>query len=138
MTEQYFDIEELFPSFNTYIDSERRNRFQAAKMKKQWQEVAILFLRCAKLKPITEPVHLHFAWREESRRRDVDGVSAFAQKSIQDALVGENILPDDSQRWVKGHSHSYTVDKINPGVTVYLLPLDVAAERVKEMLDYGV
>lgn len=138
MTEQYFDIEGLFPSFNTYIDNERSHRNKASKMKSQWQGVAILFVRCARLTPITGPVHLHFAWREESRRRDVDGISAFAQKVIQDALVKEKILPDDSQRWVKGHSHSYTVDKINPGVTVYLLPLDVAAERVKEMLDYGV
>ena len=137
MKEQFCDIEQVFPSFNTYIDAERRNRFQAAKMKKRWQDTATLFLRSAHLEPITEPVHLHFAWREESRRRDVDGVSAFAQKSIQDALVGENILPDDSQKWVKGHSHSYSVDRANPGVTVYLLPLDVAAERVKEMFEYG-
>lgn len=137
MTEQSFDIEGVFPSFNTYIDAERGNRNKASKMKKQWQKVAILFLRSAKLATITEPVHLHFAWREESRRRDVDGVSAFAQKFIQDAMVVEKILPNDSQKWVKGHSHSYSVDRANPGVTVYLLPLDVAADRVKEMYEYG-
>ena len=138
MKEQYCDIEQVFPSFNTYIDRERRNRFEAAKMKKRWQDTAALFIREARLETITEPVHLHFAWREESKRRDVDGVSSFAQKSIQDALVGEGILPDDSQKWVRGHSHSYCVDKANPGVTVYILPLDVAKNRIGEMYGYGI
>ena len=37
MKEQYCDIEQVFPSFNTFIDRERRNRFEAAKMKKQME-----------------------------------------------------------------------------------------------------
>ena len=57
------------------------------------------------------PVKLHFIWIEKDARRDLDNV-AFAKKFILDALVNNEILVDDSQRFVQGFSDDFKRGKI--------------------------
>ena len=49
---------------------------------------------------------INFTWREKDKGRDLDNI-AFAKKFILDAMVRRGIIPDDSQKWVKGFSDSF-------------------------------
>lgn len=99
------------PGLNEYTSACRGNRYAAAKMKKQCQEMIIEHLNdLGQLQPVTRPVFLVIDWQEKTARRDVDNVS-FAKKFILDALVASGILPDDSRKWVEGFRETFPVGK---------------------------
>ena len=54
-----------------------------------------------------------------ARRRDADGLGAFAKDAI-DALVKERILTDDNSRIVASTTYAIEVDRDNPRITLTL------------------
>lgn len=98
------EIPYKFPSFNSYVDSCRRNRYSGAKMKKQIQHDIGYFT--GRLPRFRRPVKIHFVWVEKDKRRDLDNI-CYAKKFILDSLVELGKIPDDGQKYVKGFTDTF-------------------------------
>ena len=67
---------------------------------------------------ITNPVRMTYRWYEKDRRRDLDNVSSFGRKVIQDALVKTKVLQNDGWSNIIGFCDSFSVDKDNPRIEI--------------------
>nr|WP_278885619.1 RusA family crossover junction endodeoxyribonuclease [[Ruminococcus] torques] len=61
---------------------------------------------------------MRYKWFEKNRRRDLDNVSSFGRKVIQDALVRAHILQNDGWKEIVGFSDEFFVDAHNPRIEV--------------------
>ena len=111
----YFNIYAKLPSLNEYQDACRANKYKGAKMKSETDTIIGWFIRKAvregTLQAVNGPVRLNFIWYEKTKRRDPDNVAS-AKKFILDALQKQDILPNDSRKYIYGFS-----DEIRDGVT---------------------
>ena len=57
---------------------------------------------------------------EKNKKRDLDNISSFGRKVIQDALVDNGILKNDGWEDVVGFSDSFYIDKENPRIEVII------------------
>lgn len=107
------------PGLNEYIAAERANRYKGANMKRDAQAVVTLAVR-SQLRGIhfTGPVRIAYTWVEKDRRRDLDNISSFGRKVIQDALVTCHVLEDDGWSEIAGFSDAFDVDKKRPRIVV--------------------
>ena len=62
---------------------------------------------------ITKPVIIRYRWYEPNNRRDLDNISSFGRKVIQDALVQTKVL-----RYITGFQDAFFVDKERPRIEV--------------------
>jgi Holliday junction resolvase RusA-like endonuclease len=109
------------PGMNEYINADRANRYLGAKLKKTWQEkVYALALIQLKGYTATKPVKLHYTWFEPNKKRDLDNISAFGHKVIQDALVQAKVLENDGQEQIVGFSDTFCVDRHIPRIVVQI------------------
>lgn len=108
------------PGANEYIDACRRDKYGAARLKRQVQAAICCAIRAARLKPVGAPVRISYLWVEPDRRRDKDNV-AFAKKWFQDSLVNTGILKGDGWKYVAGFNDSFAVDCKNPRVEVEIV-----------------
>ena len=106
-------------NLNDYINAERSNRYKGASMKAKNQNV-VLSAVYAQISGVhvQKPVWMSYRWYEKNRRRDLDNISSFGRKVIQDALVTAKVLPDDGWRYIKGFDDSFFVDASNPRIEV--------------------
>lgn len=118
-----------FPGLNDYINAERTHRQKAAKMKKQYQNAVMLWIRSQRLLTFDGPVYMYYTWVEKDRRRDKDNVAAFGRKVIQDALVKAGVLKNDGWANIEGFSDRFAVDKKNPRVEVEIVENHVEGEE---------
>lgn len=107
-------IPERLPGLNEYTRACRANRYAAAKLKRETEDMILYYLHGAQ--KVTKPVRIDFLWMERDHRRDLDNV-AFAKKFVLDAMTTAGILPDDSQAWVQGFTDSLEHGK-RYGVTI--------------------
>lgn len=106
---------------NDYIAAERTNRHKGAKMKADSGNiVAVAIRQCMRGVSIDRPVEMHYTWYEPNRRRDLDNVSSFGRKVIQDSLVQCGVLKDDGWKYVVGFSDRFEVDAKNPRIEVLI------------------
>ena len=106
-------------NLNDYIAAERSNRYRGAKMKADnGNAVSLAVMQCMKGVRIRRPVFMEYTWVEPDRRRDLDNISSFGRKVIQDALVEAGVLEDDGWKHVAGFSDRFRVDKENPRIEV--------------------
>ena len=110
-----------FPGLNDYINAERSHRQKAAKMKKQYQDAVMLFIRHQIPNRFDGPVYMYYTWVEKDRRRDKDNIAAFGRKVIQDALVKDGVLKNDGWANITGFSDAFAVDKDEPRVEVIIV-----------------
>lgn len=61
---------------------------------------------------------MRYRWYEKDRRRDLDNVSSFGRKVIQDALVQTHVLKNDGWKEITGFSDEFFVDADNPRIEV--------------------
>lgn len=109
------------PGLNDYIAAERTNRHKGAKMKADSGNiVAVAIRQCMRGVRIEKPVEMYYSWYEPNKRRDLDNVSGFGRKVIQDALVSTGVLKDDGWKYVVGFSDRFEVDKTNPRIEVLI------------------
>lgn len=73
---------------------------------------------------IEKPVFMEYTWVEKNRRRDLDNISSFGRKVIQDALVDTGVLKDDVWKHIVGFSDRFEVDKTNPRIEVLIKEVD--------------
>jgi len=106
------------PGLNEYIAAERANRYKAAGMKRDAEQLIGLCTR-SQLRGVhfTAPVSMCYTWYEPNRKRDKDNI-AFARKFIQDALVAAGVLQGDGWACIDGFTDTFEVDKSNPKIQV--------------------
>ena len=61
---------------------------------------------------------------KKNRKRDLDNISAFAHKVIQDGLVQCGLLANDGWKNIVGYSDDFYVDKDNPRIEVTIREVD--------------
>ena len=114
-----FIIPDRLPGLNEYIDAERNNRYQAAKLKADAEQLVLAsarkYLRGWKAKG---PVVMHYLWVEKDRRRDKDNVSGYGRKVIQDALVKGGYLKNDNWACIASFDDAFAVDKAHPRIEI--------------------
>lgn len=94
-------------NLNDYISAERTSRYKGAEMKAQNEElVKIAIKQQMKGIRIEEPVFMEYRWYEKNRRRDLDNISSFGRKVIQDALVQTHVLQNDGWKEIEGFSRT--------------------------------
>lgn len=103
-------IEYPFTFLNEYINAERRNKFIAAKIKRE-STYAISMMLLGQPK-IQTPCGLKFTWTIPNKRRDADNIS-FACKYILDGMVKAKIIPNDNLTHITSLHHEFIIgDKI--------------------------
>ena len=113
-------IRGTLPNLNDYITAERSNRFAGAKMKKQCERVVMHAARQLGKTRFERPVYMKYRWFEPNRRRDLDNISSFGRKIIQDALVRCGVLMNDGWANIEGFADEFYVDKKNPRIEVQI------------------
>lgn len=114
-----FTIRGRLPGMNEIIDVARRNKFMAAKQKKKHTVECAWQIVVQRVSVFKSPVIIDFEWYEPDNRRDIDNVAAGGTKFILDALVETVRIPDDSRKYVRGITHSFSdPDKKNPRIVV--------------------
>lgn len=106
-------------NLNDYISAERSNRYKGAKLKSDNEQAVIYAIRnCLRGVKIDKPVFMEYLWVEKNRRRDLDNISSFGRKVIQDSLVNSHVLKNDGWKEIIGFSDSFDVDSGNPRIEV--------------------
>lgn len=117
-------------NLNNYIAAERANCHKGAKMKAANRKIVVVAIRrCMKGVRIKKPVFMKYTWYEENKRRDLDNISSFGRKVIQDALVDTGVLKDDGWQYVVGFSDQFEVDKENPRIEVLIKEVKKDSEK---------
>ena len=108
-------------SLNEYIGACRRNAYHGAQMKRTDQKAVEWYIR-SQLRGVRlkKPVRVLYRWYEPNRRRDLDNISSYGRKVIQDALVNCVVLVGDSWRYITGFSDEFYVDKKCPRIEVLI------------------
>jgi len=107
-----------YPSLNQYIQIERGNKYQSAKVKKEYTNQTMYM--CMGKKQIKTPCRLKFTFYMKNKRKDPDGI-AFSKKFILDGLVKAGIIPDDTFRHIKGFTDDFIViDNVHREVGVLI------------------
>ena len=96
------------PTCNEYIDACRKNRYAAAKMKRDAEDLIIW--QTKRMKAISGKVWLQFVWYEPNRMRDPDNV-AFAKKFVLDALQKCGKLKNDNSKFIAGFNDRFVYGK---------------------------
>lgn len=106
-------------NLNDYITACRTNQYKGAhlKAKNENKVQAEIYEQLGRLR-ITNPVRMTYRWYEKDRRRDLDNVSSFGRKVIQDALVDTGVIQNDGWKEITGFSDEFYVDKKNPRIEV--------------------
>lgn len=106
---------------NNYIDCCRKNPYLGARMKKQDQNTVEWYIR-SQLRGvhIKKPVKMIYRWFEVNRKRDLDNISSFGRKVIQDALTNCGVIKGDGWKYITGFSDEFFVDKKNPRIEIMI------------------
>ena len=111
-------IDEKLPSLNEYINACRTNKYVAAKMKRDIEQLIGYYI--LRLPRFEKPVKIHFHWVEGNEKRDIDNVS-FAKKFILDALVKYHKLENDNRKNVYAFTDTFEYKK---GTTKVVLEIE--------------
>ena len=109
-------------NLNDYTNVCRTNPYKGSKMKKENEAKVLqeIYSQFGRLR-ITKPVRMEYTWYEPNTRRDLDNISSFGRKVIQDALVASKVLQNDGWDYIKGFSDEFYVDKKNPRIEVLIV-----------------
>ena len=127
-------IEGELTALNEFINAERRNRYIAAKIKKDetgyCQDVAEKSE--LKLQETDFPCALIITWYVKNKRKDADNI-AFAKKFILDGLVEAGVLPNDNRKYVQGFIDIAKEDKEHQRIEITFVPIEVLEEWIKSV-----
>lgn len=108
-------------NLNDYITACRTNQYKGAKVKHKNENRVIqaIYEQLGRLR-IKKPVYMTYTWYEPNKRRDLDNVSSFGRKVIQDALVETRVLENDGWKNIVGFQDNFYIDVDNPRVEVVI------------------
>ena len=106
-------------NLNDYIKACRTNQYKGAELKhrNEHKVVYAIYEQLGRLR-INNPVYMTYRWYEPDRRRDLDNISSFGRKVIQDALVETHVLKNDGWKEIIGFKDEFYVDRNNPRIEV--------------------
>lgn len=108
-------------NLNDYITADRTNRYKGAAMKARNEAlVKVAIKQQMRSIRIERPVYMEYTWYERNKRRDLDNISSFGRKVIQDALVQTRVLVNDGWNETVGFSDQFYVDAANPRIEVLI------------------
>lgn len=114
-----FVISGRLNNLNDYTNACRTHRQKGNNMKrKNAQKVLQVIYEQLPRVRIEKPVTVTYTWYEKDRRRDLDNISSFDRKVIQDALVKAGVLRNDGWKEIRGFSDRFAVDAENPRIEV--------------------
>lgn len=99
-----------FVTLNEYINTERTNKYKAAKIKKQQTNAAAYLAMEQDFKLEDKKYNIICTWYKPNNRQDHDNIS-FALKFVQDALVQSGALKNDSPKYINNITHKFELDK---------------------------
>lgn len=70
---------------------------------------------------IKKPVIMVYTWYEPNRKRDLDNISSYGRKVIQDALVHCGVIHNDGWKEILGFADRFYVDRKEPRIEVVIL-----------------
>lgn len=115
-------IQGKLDGLNEYTSANRSNPYKGGKMKSKNEDIVICYIRQQlRGSHITKQVILEYAFYEPNKKRDLDNISSFAHKVIQDSLVKTGILKNDGWNEIKGYTDNFYVDKNNPRIEVTII-----------------
>lgn len=110
MTEK-FTINSSLPTLNEYIEAERRNKFAAAKLKKNATECVEWYAQAqAVILPKNTLFDIEIDWYRKDNRHDSDNVF-FGVKFILDGLVKVKKLQNDGRKSIRNIRNNIITDK---------------------------
>lgn len=120
--EHKFIILGRLDGLNEYTAANRTNPHKGGKMKKDNEDTVIWAIR-QQLRGlhINKPVTLKYDFYEPNKKRDLDNISAFAHKVIQDSLVKTGILKNDGWNDITGYLDQFYCDNKNPRIEVTIV-----------------
>lgn len=108
VSDNYFIINFKLPSMNEYVGACRASAFVGAGFKKNVEKTINIGieegLKNQTLKPTDKEVDIVIYWVCKNKKRDVDNIQS-SVKFILDSMVGNGILPNDSQKYIKQVFH---------------------------------
>jgi Endodeoxyribonuclease RusA. len=114
-----FMIEGRLDNLNDYIRAMNYNRYKGNALKKNNQVICNAYImQQLRGVRIEKPVTLHFRWYEPSKSRDLDNISSFGRKVIQDALVECGVLKNDGWSCITGFTDTFHIDKKRPRIEI--------------------
>lgn len=119
MQKQTFRINQRLDGLNEYTSECRGNKYGGGKCKHKNEDIVLLAIRNARLKPVKDAYWVNFIWYEARKTRDKDNV-AFAKKFILDALQRARITKGDDNRYLMGFYDEFIYGKGN-GVVVEIV-----------------
>ncbi len=106
---------------NKFIGAERSKSYAGNNMKKRNERIVKKAIcSCLNDAKIENQVFMEYTWYERNKRRDLDNISSFGRKVIQDALVKSGVLQNDGWKEIAGFSDRFLVDKGNPRIEVLI------------------
>lgn len=108
-------------NLNDYITACRTNHYKGASVKKKNENIVkcAIYEQLGRLR-IKGMVYMEYRWYEPNRRRDLDNISSFGRKVIQDALVETRVLENDGWKNIVGFSDEFYTDTENPRIEVVI------------------
>ena len=112
-------------NLNDYITACRTNQYKGAKLKSHNEQHVkyAIYEQLGRLR-IEKPVYMIYRWYEPDRRRDLDNISSFGRKVIQDALVDTHVLKNDGWKEITGFRDEFYIDSDNPRIEVEIEVVD--------------
>ena len=109
-------------NLNDYITACRTNQYKGAKIKSSNEHKVIqaIYEQFGRLR-IESPVYMKYRWYEPNKRRDLDNVSSFGRKVIQDSLVQTRVLQNDGWKEITGFQDEFFVDRDRPRIEVEIM-----------------
>lgn len=119
----FFTINRQLPSLNDYQKACRSHWSKGNKFKQEVEEDIGWYIRNAVIKgrltPATEQVDIVILWYERTEKRDTDNIQS-ATKFILDAMKKDDIIKDDSRKYVGQIYHKVIDGAAKDCVEVYL------------------
>jgi len=110
------------PGLNEYTAANRTNPYKGGKMKSDAEDIVIWQIRQQLRKlHITKPVMLKYDFFEPNKKRDLDNISSFAHKVIQDSLVKTGVLVNDGWKEITGYLDQFYCDQKKPRIEVTIV-----------------
>jgi Holliday junction resolvase RusA-like endonuclease len=123
-------IDGELPGLNEYIDALKTSKYKGNVLKQDTDTYIMWQIKAQRLQAIKIPVTVNFKWINKDVKRDLDNIAS-AKKFIFDALVKMGVLQNDTQRWVKGFTDTFEINKLRPRVEVEITEVE------KEKIEYG-
>ena len=108
-------------NLNDFIRADKSSRYKGGELKANSERIVSAYIeQCLRGVKIQKPVYMEYTWFEKNKRRDLDNISSFGRKVIQDALVNEGVLKNDGWEHIVGFSDRFDVDTQNPRIEVLI------------------